>query len=300
MRAPTTLISKFLDQLLRPLFDYYVANTRLINGLDLINRLDKYVKDGYLQPTTIFCTFDITDLYTMLPQEESLGIIRKFLATYNIEKINMITVDTIIDLARIVLTENAFFYKNKYYKQILGGAMGSPFTMTLANIFMWHWEQELVTNLHSTHELYGRYFHINLRFLLFRFSTYLSFRYIDDVFFTWNRSLPELQTLLKDLNNKHPQIKLVYDLGIRISFLDLLIENNNGTLVTSVYHKDAAEPYVVPFTSDHPPHIFRNIITIALNRAVRYSSTFEAFNNERRYIRLKLLYNGYLFFLQID
>ncbi len=98
---------------------------------------------------------------------------------------------------------------------------------------------------------------------------------------------------MKDLNDKHRNIKLVHEIGIRISFLDVFIQNDNGTLLTSVYHKDAAEPYVVPFTSDHPPHIFRNIINVALVRAVRYSSTFEAFNNERRYIRLKLLYNGY-------
>ena len=254
IRAPTTPISKFLDELLRPLFDYYVTKTRLINGLDLINRLNKYVNDGYLQPTTLFCTFDITDLYTMLPQEESLEMIRKFLSTYNIEKINSISVDTIIALARIVLKENAFIYDNKYYKQILGGAMGSPFTMTLANIFMWNWEQELVTGLHSSHELYGRYLKIIFQFLLLSSLLFFCSRYIDDVFLTWNEPLPELQTLLKKLNNEHPQIKLVYDYGLRISFLDILIENDNGTLRTSVYHKDAAEPYVVPFTSDHPPH----------------------------------------------
>ena len=109
----------------------------------------------------------------MLPQEQSLDMIRKFLAAHNIEKVNTISVDTIINLARIVLTENAFFYDNKYYKQILGGAMGSPFTMTLANIFMWYWEQELVTDLHSSHELYGRYLKIIFQFLLL--SSFLSF-----------------------------------------------------------------------------------------------------------------------------
>ena len=145
-----------MDQLLRPLFDLYVAQTRIINGLDLIRRVNKYTNDGYLHPTTLFCTFDITDLYTMLPQEESLKIVKKFLEAHNIEKVNSISADTIIDLARIVLTENAFFYDNKYYKQILGGAMGSPFTMTLANIFMWYWEKEFVADLHSSHEIYGR------------------------------------------------------------------------------------------------------------------------------------------------
>ncbi|CAF1553499.1 unnamed protein product, partial [Rotaria sordida] len=68
--------------------------------------------------------------------------------------------------------------------------------------------------------------------------------------------------------------------------------NNNGILTTSVYHKPAAEPYVVPFLSDHPRHVFVNVIQTSLARAARYSSTFESFNNERRNIQLTLLYNG--------
>ena len=83
-----------MDRLLRPLFDLYVAQTRIINGLDLIRRVNKYTNDGYLQPTTLFCTFDITNLYTMLPQEESLRIVKKFLQAHNIEKVNNISVDT--------------------------------------------------------------------------------------------------------------------------------------------------------------------------------------------------------------
>jgi hypothetical protein len=63
-----------------------------------------------------------------------------------------------------------------------------------------------------------------------------------------------------------------------------------------VYHKPAAEPYVIPFTSDHPRHVFTNIIKTSLERAIRYSSTFELFNDERRYIKLMLLYNGYVIF----
>jgi len=92
----------------------------------------------------------------MLPQEESLNIVKRFLIKHNIEKVNSISLDVIIQLARIVLTENAFIYDKKYYKQILGGAMGSPFTMTLANIFMWHWERDFISDLHSSNEMYGR------------------------------------------------------------------------------------------------------------------------------------------------
>ncbi|CAF3572915.1 unnamed protein product [Rotaria socialis] len=65
------------------------------------------------------------------------------------------------------------------------------------------------------------------------------------------------------------------------------------TLSTSVYHKPGAEPYVVPFISDHPRHVFDNIIQTSLRRAIKYSSTFQLFNDERRYIKSTFLYNGY-------
>ncbi len=92
----------------------------------------------------------------MLPQEESITILEKFLRYFNHTHVRGMTIDAIECLARIVLNENVFIYNNQYYRQIKGGAMGSPFTLTLANIFMWHWEQPLVEHQKKSNELYGR------------------------------------------------------------------------------------------------------------------------------------------------
>lgn len=156
INAPTTNISRFLDKLIRPLFDKHCRPTTIVDGADLIHRLDKYVADGRLTPSTLFCTFDITDLYTMLPQQESLDILREFLMVHGYEKVNNISIDTIIQLASLVLTENAFVYGDKFYKQIIGGAMGSPFTLTLANIFMWKWQKEAIHRKIASNEIFGR------------------------------------------------------------------------------------------------------------------------------------------------
>jgi hypothetical protein len=93
----------------------------------------------------------------------------------------------------------------------------------------------------------------------------------------------------------HPNIKLVRQVGTSALFLDVFIENKNGILVTSVYRKDRTEPYIVPFRSDHPQHVFNNIIDEALMWAIRYSSTLFAFNEERLLIKSMLLYNGLVF-----
>jgi hypothetical protein len=106
--------------------------------------------------------------------------------------------------------------------------------------------------------------------------------------------LDSINRLLDEANNLHPNIKLVRQLGTSVSFLDLLIENKNGVLTTSVHRKQAAEPYIVPFKSDHLRHVFTNIIDAALTRAMRYSSTLSAFNKEQRSFKLMLLYNGFV------
>ena len=105
--------------------------------------------------------------------------------------------------------------------------------------------------------------------------------------------------MLDEANNFHPNIKLTRNIGTSIPFLDVFLENKNGVLVTLVYRKEAAEPYVVPFKSDHPRHVFGNIIDTALLRAVRYSSTLSIFNEERRSIKLMLLYNGFVFLMYL-
>ncbi|CAM4986946.1 unnamed protein product, partial [Rotaria socialis] len=110
---------------------------------------------------------------------------------------------------------------------------------------------------------------------------------------TWNKSEEESRKLLDDVNTWHPNIKLDYKISNSLPFLGVQLTNNNGILSTCVYHKPSAEPYVTPFISDHPRHVFSNIIKTSIEHATRYSSTFEAFNYERCYIKLMLLYNGY-------
>jgi len=79
MNTPTTAISKFLDK--------HARSTTIIDGVDLIRRLAKYHTNGYLKPTTLLCTFDITDLYTILPQEELLHVLIEFISHHGYQKL---------------------------------------------------------------------------------------------------------------------------------------------------------------------------------------------------------------------
>ncbi|CAF1056566.1 unnamed protein product [Didymodactylos carnosus] len=138
---------------------------------------------------------------------------------------------------------------------------------------MLHWEQPLIEHQKLHNELYGRY--------------------IDDVFMTSNLPLDQINLLLDVANNRDENIRIVRSIGLTADFLDTTVENNRGQLRTTVYHKPAAEPYIVPFLSDHPRHVHRNIIKGALLRAARLCSAVDDFDQERLDIELMLLLNGF-------
>ncbi|CAF5101377.1 unnamed protein product, partial [Rotaria sp. Silwood1] len=169
-------------------------------------------------------------------------------------KIGNLSVNTIIRLACLVLDTNCFVFDNKYYKQIRGGAMGAPFTMTLANIYMYEWEQSLIQHQQIRNELYGWY--------------------IDDIFMTSNEPVENIKALLDRENAKDPNIRITYTIHDSVEFLDVLIENIQGQLKTLVFRKPAAEPYIVPIR-------------------IQLCSDVETFDQERLNIEIALLLNGY-------
>ena len=135
--APTTGIFKVLDRLIRPLLDKHARSKTIFDGSDLICRLHNSAANGYLRASAHLRTFDDTDLYTMPPHESSLHMLCEFLSHYGSIQMEGIPIDAIRQLAHIALTENAAVYDNKFYKQTLGSAMGSLFTVILPNIFIW-------------------------------------------------------------------------------------------------------------------------------------------------------------------
>ncbi|CAF4105848.1 unnamed protein product [Rotaria sordida] len=274
INAPARQISSFLDQLLTPIYNYVTKDITFINSIDLIRKLNEYQQQGYLTSTTLFVIFDVTDLYTMIPRDGAIAALTRFCEKYSTNrKIGNVNIDTIIRLARIILDTNSFAYKDKYYRQIKGGAMGSPFTMVLANIYMLEWEQKLIQHQNRHHEIYGRY--------------------IDDVFMTTNLSREEILQQLNETMKTDPNIKITITINQALEYLDASIENINGQLKTTIYHKSAWEPYILPYESDHPRHMHANIIYTMLVRAARLCSSVENFDMERLSAEMILLVNGY-------
>ncbi|CAF2633529.1 unnamed protein product [Rotaria sp. Silwood2] len=110
---------------------------------------------------------------------------------------------------------------------------------------------------------------------------------------TSNRSFNQIIVQLQTLNEQDENIQIRWKISSTVDFLDVLVQNNHGELKTSVFHKPAAEPYILPFTSNHPRHVHRSTFKLQLFRAVRLCSHVEDFDNKRLNIELSFLLNDY-------
>ena len=274
MKSPTQKISAFLDQIIRPIFDKATPHS-LSNSIEFLKHLQKHATTSQ----TLLYTFDITDLYTMIPQQESILAICELLGESKIFKVNGdIPINTIRTLFKHVL-ENAFFVlqlpgqEAKFFKQIRGGPMGSECTQVLADVYMRKWEKNFREQQIAEGELY--------------------YRFRDDIFLTTKKDKAEMNRILEELGKKDKNIGLTYETGQHVDYLDVRVEVETPNFRTKIFRKLAAQPYILPFTSAHPPHVVKNIPVSALLRAVRICSHSVDLRAEIEKIRITLLLNKY-------
>ncbi|CAF1092235.1 unnamed protein product [Rotaria sordida] len=190
-----------------------------------------------------------------------------------LKQIGGLKIETIIRLSQFVMQNNYFSYDGQYYHQIRGGAMGSPLTLTIANCYMFFYERDIVKQIED--------------------SGGLCLRYIDNIFIAINWPVRHLLKQVESWNHFDENINLSENIGSLADFLDLHMENQDGHLFTTIYHKPSYEPYYLPFNSIHPLHMKKNIVFTMLLRVIRYCSTFQAYLDEREKLRMALMVKKY-------
>ncbi|CAF4876135.1 unnamed protein product, partial [Rotaria sp. Silwood2] len=192
-------------------FDKIAQKVTVNSGFELLKKLKEW-SELNINQETLFCTIDVVDLYTMIPQVEGVLSLKKMLDYLNLKQINGLKLETIIRLSRFVMQNNYFSYDGQFYHQIRGGSMGSPLTLTVANCYMFFFKQQIIKQI--------------------KYSGGLYFRYIDDIFITINWPARHLLKQIERWNKFDENIKLNANIGSSTNFLDLYIENQDGILFT--------------------------------------------------------------------
>ncbi|CAF1494537.1 unnamed protein product [Adineta steineri] len=149
--GPTEGICRFLGCLLGLLFNDSTHCKKFHKAVNVIHEMEFYQKNGQLQPTTLFATFNIDNLCLMFSHEQVIIALERFLnhcllSDYHIQGM---TIDTILQLVRLVLDNQYFVYNYKFYKQTQGGASGSLLTIPFVHIYLFYWQHDLLNELRS-------------------------------------------------------------------------------------------------------------------------------------------------------
>ena len=123
-------------------------------------------------------------IYPNIPYE-GLSAWRKRLETW---KEKYVSIDTITDLAEVLLKKNIFTFGKKILQQKRRIAIGTKFASPYSILFTAELEEEIIKEP--------------------EYKPYLCWRYIDDIFFLWEHSENKLKSIVEKINKVHPTIKL--------------------------------------------------------------------------------------------
>ena len=192
-------------------------------------------------------SFDIKDLYTNIPLQETIEIC---ISQINSELFNL-PQQFFRQMLEISVFNTVFKFKDMFYRQIDGLGMGLPLSPTLANIFLCYHERNW---LHTCP--------VDFKPVFYK-------RYMDDTCLLF-RHQEHIDKFLNYLNMQHNNIQFTSEKEANgfLPFLDCNISRENSRFVTSVYRKQTFTGLGLSYFS-HCPIIFKiNSIKTLLNRHI--------------------------------
>ena len=130
-------VAKELTKILKPLVGkspYHISNT---------HNFVEQVKHITLAPGECLSSYDMSALFTSVPVDPALNIIKDLLERdHTLKEMTVLAVSDIILLLEFCLKNTYFSFQDQFYEQVEGAAMGSPVSSIVANLYMEYLEQK--------------------------------------------------------------------------------------------------------------------------------------------------------------
>ena len=260
VNSPTYQLSKHLVKILSPLVGNsfsYVKNSK---------EFATFVSSQKIDNNSILVSFDVVSLFTSIPIDRAIEVARKrLLADDSLEERTYLTVDEVCKLLEFCLGATYLAYKGSYYQQTYGTAMGSPVSVTVANLVMEDLEEIAISKFVSPPIFWKRY--------------------VDDICTALPESL--IQQFLDDLNSIEQSIKFTFEVeeNEKLAFLDTAITHHkDGSLTTSVYRKKTHTDKYLSFESHHPIAHKLSVVNTLFSRAEGICTTEKDLETRNRTI----------------
>ncbi|XP_075442459.1 uncharacterized protein LOC142487291 [Ascaphus truei] len=264
-------ICQFIDSFLQLSVETLPSYIR--DTMDVLARLAHITVDD----NTLLATCNVESLYTCIDHEDGLRATQFYLSMQNVSAGLM---DLVLKLLRFILTHNYFIFRNRYYLQKRGTAMGATCAPSYANLFLGWWEREIVFSEDNVE---------------FTQHVLLWLRYIDDVLILWQGTAAGFKGFVDALNHNNMNIKLTFSCSkTQVEFLDLFINlGPDGTLYTDIFRKKTATNAILHASSFHPEHQIKGIPKSEFLRLKRNVSTERGFIERAGEMRERFTQTGY-------
>lgn len=268
VNSESSNISDYVTSFLTPLANKHPSYIK--NSFDLVQKL----KDVKIPPNSFLVTADIDNLYTNMKHDRTISTIKQSFLQYPDYK----RPDSyLLEILHILLSKNDFEFNNQYYLQTCGCPMGKKIGPAAANIYLLEFDNQAMN--------------YPLKPLLF-------FRYLDDIFFIWTYSIPDLLDFEKYLNNLIPGIHLTFTYDTNsVNFLDITISKHYFpdycSLTTTVFFKPTDTHQLLHCNSHHPHHTTSGLLKSQLIRFKRLSHNWTSYSNTCKILFHKLQHRGY-------
>ena len=145
-------VAKELAKILKPLVDkspHHINSTQ-----DFVEQARQFK----LEPGECLSSYDVSALFTSVPIDPALNIIKDLLdKDTTLKERTVMEVGDLILLLEFCLKNTYFSFQGQFYEQVEGAAMGFPVSPIVANLYMEYLEQKALSTASHTPRFWGRY-----------------------------------------------------------------------------------------------------------------------------------------------
>lgn len=262
-QSPIDKVSKWVVKEINKL--NYPQGFSINNSMELSEKL----KEMEIEEDEVLVSFDVTSMFPSIPIEESLKLLKVFLASKDITEHHK---EIIYTLLRMCMYQKIFQFRDKFYEQKSGAAIGNAASCLVSNLVMDHLERK-VKFKRSFPKFYCRY--------------------VDDSLGIMKRNL--VHEFLKELNSIYPSINFTLELEAdgKLPFLDLLLIRRGKKIEMEIYRKPTDTNLLIKENSFHPFRHKNAAIHSMVHRMINIPLSVESYKKELMTIIKIAQINGY-------